>query len=70
MRLERASFAAAPGVVLSSPNSVTMIRAFVSLLLSSTMFHVFGQGPQWTLTEVTCHEVGAVLAFEGEVQSN
>ena len=29
-----------------------------------------GQGPQWTLTEVTCHEVGAVLAFEGEVQSN
>ena len=47
-----------------------MIRAFVSLLLSSTMFHVYGQGPQWTLTEVTCHEVGAVLAFEGEVQSN
>ena len=34
------------------------------------MFHVYGQGPQWTLTEVTCHEVGAVLAFEGEVQSN
>ena len=34
------------------------------------MFHVLGQGPQWTLTEVTCHEVGAVLAFEGEVQSN
>ena len=34
------------------------------------MFHVFGQEPQWALTEVTCHEVGAVLVFQGEVQSN
>ena len=60
----------ARGVVLSNPNSETMIRAFLCLLLSSTMLVVVGQVPAWTLTEVMCHEVGAVLAFEGTVQSS
>ena len=50
------------------------IRSILSLLLLVIVhnFSLCAQSPHgsWELIEVTCHEVGAVLTFQGEVQAN
>ncbi len=50
-------------------NFRVLFSVLVLLPFVSPSMHAQNAGANWKLREVTCHEVGAVLTFQGEVQA-